>query len=252
LLAEEKERFRQDHLAWTVPKLEEALPGANPVEQGVIRNLICQKKGFFRAEVKNWTLSKIKKCEVKEDWQKEILGEELANRKKKAEAKQAQQARRQTMTAKEVLASSQSADARALKKRLTQHGPEGTLAYLLFSAYKASSRAKVYRGSVKTNRGKLSYRGLSYSRKGNVLKKLAQFLCEHSSLVLGWGWGIDPEGWFQNILYIDLPEGQVSFHSRERYGGRDYTSQWDGQQKSEERILAFCDRKLNEPLASPP
>jgi len=46
---------------------------------------------------------------------------------------------------------------------------------------------------------------------------------------------------------VDLPEGQVSFHSLARYAGPDYAGDWDGQRKSEERILRFCDQVFHAP-----
>ena len=33
------------------------------------------------------------------------------------------------------------------------------------------------------------------------------------------GWGIDKAGFLRDVLYIDLPFGQVSFHSEQRYTG---------------------------------
>ena len=57
------------------------------------------------------------------------------------------------------------------------------------------------------------------------------------------GWGRDEAQTFNKwVLYVDLPEGQVSFHSPERYEGPDYPGQWDGRRLSEERIISFCQR----------
>lgn len=42
------------------------------------------------------------------------------------------------------------------------------------------------------------------------------------------------------VLYVDLPGGQVSFHSAERYAGSDYTGEWDGKHLSAERIIRFA------------
>jgi hypothetical protein len=44
------------------------------------------------------------------------------------------------------------------------------------------------------------------------------------------------------VLYIDLPNGQASFHSKDRFKGPDYLGQFDGAEgASEARICAFCD-----------
>lgn len=60
-----------------------------------------------------------------------------------------------------------------------------------------------------------------------------------------WGWKQDPkEDRAKHVLYIDLPQGQVSFHATKRYRGPDYDGEWDGEHKSEERIIAFCDSVL--------
>ena len=42
------------------------------------------------------------------------------------------------------------------------------------------------------------------------------------------------------VLYVELPAGQVSFHSPTRGTGPDYTRDWDQQHASEERIIAFA------------
>jgi hypothetical protein len=63
-----------------------------------------------------------------------------------------------------------------------------------------------------------------------------------------WGWGIDnqmPEFSPRHVLYIELPQGQVSFHSHERFAGPDYLAKWDAQHASAERILRFCDEVLS-------
>jgi hypothetical protein len=59
---------------------------------------------------------------------------------------------------------------------------------------------------------------------------------------LHWGWRVDPDQSFAcYVLYIDLPNGQVSFHSPARYAGPDYDGDWDGDRTSEMRILDFAD-----------
>ena len=60
-----------------------------------------------------------------------------------------------------------------------------------------------------------------------------------------WGWKADPGQDFAPwVLYVELPQGQVSFHSLERGEGPDYPSDWDQQYESESRILTYCDSLL--------
>jgi hypothetical protein len=125
----------------------------------------------------------------------------------------------------------------AALKRL---GPAGRVAAGLYRVQKASSRAKVYRGG----NGDYSFRELAYARKNNLLRRLCEVLAE-SGLV--WGWGIDEGQPFNHhVLYVDLPCGQVSFHSGERMAGPDYPGQWDGKRVSEARVISYCAHLLGE------
>ncbi len=131
---------------------------------------------------------------------------------------------------------------RRLHRRLESLGHEGQIAAQLLRAQKASSRAKRY-GSAGRGGGN-SYSDLSYERKGESIAKLCDLLTENSC-GLRWGWARDPDKpqaeW---VLYVDLPVGQVSFHSLARGIGPDYVTGWDNQRKSEERIIAYCDLLL--------
>lgn len=130
-------------------------------------------------------------------------------------------------------------------------GPVGDVAVNLFRAQKCSSRAKKYRGGI---RGRGSFRGMAYERKEWALRELCKFLAAHPEL-FAFGWKRDPKmerfgpEW---VLYVDLPEGQVSFHSPARFDGQDYAGEWDGLHASESRILAFCDRVTRERLEQRP
>jgi hypothetical protein len=123
---------------------------------------------------------------------------------------------------------------------LSARGIEGQIAVALFRAQKRSSRAKQY------PRGK--WRRAAYDVKSWSMGELARLLTEHASqLSIRWGWKSDPDVVFgaadSYVLYIDLPGcGQCSFHSPARGSGPDYPGEWDGQRRSEERILLFCDR----------
>lgn len=145
------------------------------------------------------------------------------------------------MTAAQVYETSDGTLTRRYYAELEKRGAAGLVALNLFRAQKCSSRAKVYRGGV---RGVGSYRGMAYERKQWSIDQLAQILTTHGAeLGLKWGWKRDPkQSFIPWVLYVDLPQGQVSFHSPVRRGGPDYPGDWDGEHKSAERILAFCDQ----------
>lgn len=123
---------------------------------------------------------------------------------------------------------------------LAAKGPVGIAAMNLFRAQKASTRAKLYRGR--------SYKGAAYDKKEWSLGLLIDALLEHGpALAITFGWGVDGEVYegHKHVLYIDLPQGQVSFHGTARGKGPDYTAKWDGARgMSPVRILAFCDSVL--------
>lgn len=134
---------------------------------------------------------------------------------------------------------------RALMER---GGGAGMIAVNLFRAQKASARAKVYRGGVA---GKGSFRGMAYDKKQWSIDQLCDVLrMDGAALGLRFGWKRDPgtlfggqESW---VLYVDLPQGQVSFHSPVRGDGPDYSAEFDGERgMSELRILQFCDAVMD-------
>lgn len=136
---------------------------------------------------------------------------------------------------------SDGADTRALYADLVRvGGPYGNIAMNLFRAQKCSERAKKYRGGIP---GKGSYRQMAYDRKNWSLSELCKSLKESS---LRWGWKKDPRtARFSWVLYVDLPPGQVSFHSEARYDGPDYPGDWDQQPRmSPQRIVSFCEKVL--------
>ena len=125
---------------------------------------------------------------------------------------------------------------------LRKCGNIGKIAATLFTVQKASSRAKRYRGGIPCEGGRtLPYKDLAYSRKGDFLKRLADLLAQ-DNCGMAWGWGLDLEQHHANhVLYIDLPQGQVSLHSRQRFAGPDYPGEWDGQNATEDRVIGFCE-----------
>lgn len=111
---------------------------------------------------------------------------------------------------------------RSLFGRLEGLGPVGLVAVNLFRAQKASERAKVYR------RG---FRGVAYDKKDWAIEQLCTALREHGTVLgLAWGWGTDPETpVYSDVLYVELPDGQVSFHTRARVPEcPDHDRPWDG------------------------
>jgi hypothetical protein len=148
------------------------------------------------------------------------------------------------MNAYRIYQGSDGAQTRRLYAELERLGPEGLIAMNLFRAQKCSRRAKKY-GPRAGVAGK-SYRELAYERKGWSLRQLSAALAQHGArLGITFGWGRDEAQPFNRwVLYVDLPEGQVSFHSPERYEGPDYAGDWDGRRLSEERIIRFCQALL--------
>lgn len=110
---------------------------------------------------------------------------------------------------------------KALYADLEKHGPAGLVALNLFRACKCSSRAKGY---------SRRYKGEAYGRKQWSMRNLCDILGQHGeALGISWGWMEDPDQPFHNqVLYIDIPTGQVSFHTDVRGKGPDYYRSWDG------------------------
>lgn len=130
---------------------------------------------------------------------------------------------------------------KALYAELERLGEIGVVAMNLFRACKASERAKVYRGR--------NYRGAAYDKKAWSMNNL----CSSLSMMDGitWGWGVDERAKsrndpYQHVLYIDIPTGQVSFHTDVRGAGPDYEGQWDGvRQAGVDRICRWTARLFN-------
>lgn len=129
---------------------------------------------------------------------------------------------------------------KAYYARLNALGPAGELAVALFRAQKRSTAAKGYR------RGR--HKRAAYDVKSWSLAEVGRILTAHAeALGVTWGWKADPNVLFGEsasfVLYVDLPNiGQCSFHSPTRGAGPDYAGEWDGQHRSLENILAFCNQ----------
>lgn len=106
----------------------------------------------------------------------------------------------------------------ALYARLEALGPMGVVAMNVFRAQKCSERAKSY---------SRRYRNEAYGRKTWSMGLLATAM---AGTAMPWGWKEDPTQEFHRwVLYVELPTGQVSFHTDTRGQGPDYAGEWDQQ-----------------------
>ena len=145
------------------------------------------------------------------------------------------------LKARKVYDGSNSGQTRKFCCALEKTGQLGMIAAELFRIQKASARAKVYSGFITSRYGSISHRSLAYKRKGKCLSCLCKLL-QTDACGLTWGWAYDGKQQVAKcVLYIDLPNGQVSFHSTDRFAGPNYPGEWDGEHTSEKRILSFCD-----------
>lgn len=147
------------------------------------------------------------------------------------------------MNARDVFEGSEAEVTKAYYAALAARGPAGDVAVNLMRAQKCSTRAKRYRGGI---RGVGSYRSMAYETKSWAMVNLCKVLDTHGKqLKIRFGWKPDPTVIFGErpswVLYIDLPQGQVSFHSPSRLSDHGYAGEWDRERRSEERVLAFCD-----------
>jgi len=121
----------------------------------------------------------------------------------------------------QIYSGSDGARTKGLYDELAFHGPAGAVGLNLFRASKTSTRAKEYR--------RRSHREESYGRKQWAMENVCKILALHAaSLSIVWGWAIDEDQPFHRyVLYVDLPTGQVSFHTSFRGDGPDYPGKWD-------------------------
>jgi len=161
--------------------------------------------------------------------------EEAERRKHRAERKPLLKELVEEISADAVFDRSDGTLTRMYLARLERLGEEGKIAARLFRVQKSSSSAKVYSPE---------HRDHAYNRKSEVMDTLTSSLMKYKQFP--WGWKRDPNQTYAPwVLYVDLPQGQVSFHSRELGFGPDYSGEWDGEHESESRILQFCDSLLN-------
>ncbi|MGJ5000550.1 hypothetical protein ACQR10_04450 [Bradyrhizobium sp. HKCCYLRH2060] len=128
---------------------------------------------------------------------------------------------------------------RMLYRDLERLGPMGVIALNLLRACKCSERAKTYRKGP-------GYRTEAYRRKDWSIGNLAAALAGDVDHGLVWGWGVDGElqarlDPHHHILYVELPTGQVSFHTGTRHAGPDFAGAWDGARDvAADRICLFA------------
>jgi hypothetical protein len=148
------------------------------------------------------------------------------------------------MTALEVFKQNDGDVTKAYYADMNSRGPAGQLAVALFRAQKRSTAAKKYRGG--------KYRRAAYEVKNYSLSEVCRILTAYPDLGLRWGWKDDPKTpGFTQVLYVNLPQGQCSFHSSDRLNGPEYPDDWDGAHASTERILAYCDAVANSEAPRP-
>lgn len=142
------------------------------------------------------------------------------------------------MTVMEVYEGSSGQATLDLYAKLEKLGPVGVVALNLFRAQKASARAKVYRRKFK---------GVAYEKKNWSLKLLCDALTGHApNFGLTFGWREDPNQEYHNwVLYVDLPTGQVSFHSANALSAQRYDRPWDSSGDSASRIVQFVQRVVD-------
>jgi hypothetical protein len=150
------------------------------------------------------------------------------------------------MTPMEIYLASDGDATKALYTALEAKGPIGIVALNLFRAQKCSERAKGYR--------RRAHKSEAYERKQWSMNNLCLALFEHSvKLGIGWGWKLDPEQSFHAwVLYVDLPTGQVSFHTADRGKGPDYLGDWDKvPNMSAQRVVSFVTSIHSNPVPEP-
>lgn len=154
------------------------------------------------------------------------------------------------ISVRSVYYGSDAAKTRSLLRTLESLGLIGRIAAQLFRAQKYSTRAKSYRGGIRHASGKrTSFRTIAYGSKETALDNLCSVLARPGHGLV-WGWKEDAhQRHAKHVIYIDLPNGQVSFHSPHRLAGPEYPGNWDGDRASEQRIIEFCQNILS-PLHS--
>jgi hypothetical protein len=133
---------------------------------------------------------------------------------------------------------------KAYYAEMNAKGYAGMLAVALFRAQKRSDAAKRYRNH---------FSGDAYDVKNWSLEQVVAILTRHD-FGFEWGWKEDPHTpGFTWVLYVDLPTGQCSFHTRHPICAarkceiKRYTGRWNPGEGSLTAILLYCDSVQNQP-----
>jgi hypothetical protein len=127
------------------------------------------------------------------------------------------------------------AKAQAASDRAKTHAA-ANVHYLDWSGSEASYRA---------SRAKVA---ADYAEKERALRAICA-LAPAAGVVFGWGG--DPESHAARwVLYVDLPAGQVSWHTRSRGTGPTYKGRWDGVRDAAAGRIAEQQRELSQGAAS--
>lgn len=128
----------------------------------------------------------------------------------------------------------------SFQNSLLGRGVRGQLAFGVFRAQKRSTVAKGQR--------KRKFRREAYDGKQEALVYVDRLLTANDGLVDDWGWAKDSQqNYHDQVLYVDLPTGQCSFHSDHSSSAKAYGGKWDRSVESKDSILAYCDEVLTLP-----
>lgn len=142
--------------------------------------------------------------------------------------------------AMEVFAQNNGEVTKAYYAELDAIGPMGKVCTALLRAQKRSDAAKRYRARKHTES--------AYGVKNWSINELTRLMLEHASLLgIRWGWKKDRNTpGYEWVIYVDTPNGQVSFHSPYRGSGPQYEGRWDGIRGiGRYRITDLCDHVLD-------
>lgn len=139
------------------------------------------------------------------------------------------------MTSKEAMKTGSGEKVVEFLFELGARAEQGAIASALFRAQNNSSRAK---------RGRRGRRD-RYSNKNEALAALVMSLDIFKQHKFGWGYDEATIG-YPHVLYVELPQGQVSFHSAKRFAGPIHDREWDSERASADRIAGYCDSVLQE------
>jgi hypothetical protein len=84
---------------------------------------------------------------------------------------------------------------------------------------------------------------MAYEKKEWSMEQLCAALNESD---IDHGWAVDEtQEVHRHVLYVELPTGQVSFHTEKRLLGPEFSGRWDGiRDVASERIVSFANSIL--------